>query len=120
MIKLTQKEEFAMDLFWEKGPLFVKELMDFYEEPKPHINTLSSVVRSLEEKGLLTDEAFGGSFRYSPAMTREEFGQQTFKGVIGKYFDNSYLRAVSALVKEEDISIDELKKLIKMVEKGSL
>ena len=120
MIKLTQKEEIAMDLFWEKGPLFVKELMDFYEDPKPHINTLSSVVRSLEDKGLLTHESFGGSFRYAPAMTREEFGQQTFRGVIDKYFGHSYMHAVSALVKKEDISVDELKKLIKMVEKGNL
>lgn len=120
MIKLTQKEEFAMDLFWDKGPLFVKELMDYYEEPKPHINTVSSVVRSLEEKGLLTHEAFGGSFRYSPALSREEFGQETVKGVVGKYFSNSYMRAVSALVKDEEISLDELKALVKMVEKGKI
>lgn len=120
MIKLTNKEEIAMDLFWDKGPLFVKELMDYYEEPKPHINTVSSVVRSLEEKGLLTHEAFGGSFRYSPALSREEFGQETVKGVVGKYFSNSYMRAVSALVKDEEISLDELKALVKMVEKGKI
>ena len=45
MKKLTSKEEEIMELFWEKGPLFVKELLSFYDEPKPHINTLSTIVR---------------------------------------------------------------------------
>ena len=40
-----------MGFFWEKGPLFVKEMLAFYEEPKPHFNTLSTIVRGLEDKG---------------------------------------------------------------------
>ena len=39
---LTAKEEEIMGFFWEKGPLFVKEMLAFYEEPKPHFNTLST------------------------------------------------------------------------------
>lgn len=49
---LTVKEEELMGYFWEKGPLFVKEMLAFYEEPKPHFNTLSTIVRGLEDKGL--------------------------------------------------------------------
>ena len=48
---LTVKEEELMGYFWEKGPLFVKEMLAFYEEPKPHFNTLSTIVRGLEDKG---------------------------------------------------------------------
>ena len=36
---LTAKEEEIMGFFWEKGPLFVKEMLAFYEDPKPHFNT---------------------------------------------------------------------------------
>lgn len=50
---LTAKEEEIMGFFWEKGPLFVKEMLAFYEEPKPHFNTLSTIVRGLEDKGFL-------------------------------------------------------------------
>lgn len=50
---LTVKEEELMGYFWEKGPLFVKEMLAFYEEPKPHFNTLSTIVRGLEDKGFL-------------------------------------------------------------------
>ena len=51
---LTSKEEEIMNYFWHKGPLFVKELLDFYDEPKPHFNTLSTIVRGLEEKGYVS------------------------------------------------------------------
>ena len=38
MKRLTAKEEEVMGWFWEKGPLFVRELLSFYDEPKPHFN----------------------------------------------------------------------------------
>lgn len=116
MKKLTSKEEEIMELFWEKGPLFVKELLSFYDEPKPHINTLSTIVRGLEEKGYIGHKAYGNTFQYYVTVSRDDFSTRTLKGVISKYFNNSYLNVVSSLVKEEDISIDELKELIRKVE----
>ncbi len=114
---LTAKEEEIMGFFWEKGPLFVKEMLAFYDEPKPHFNTLSTIVRGLEEKGYLTHKAYGNTYQYYATVSREDFSKRTLKGVISKYFNNSYLNAVSSLVREEDISVDELKELIREVEK---
>ena len=119
MKKLTSKEEEIMDFFWEKGPLFVKELLSFYEEPKPHINTLSTIVRGLEEKGYIGHKAYGHSFQYFATVSRDDFSTSTLKSVISKYFNNSYLSAVSSLVKEENISVDELKELINEVENNN-
>lgn len=116
MKTLTAKEEEVMELFWEKGPLFVKQLLEFYEEPRPHFNTLSTVVRGLEEKGFLGHNAYGNSYQYYPVVTKEDFKRKTLKGVISKYFNNSYMGVVSSLVKEEEISIEELKELIRKVE----
>lgn len=59
MKRLTAKEEEIMGFFWEKGPLFVKEILAFYDEPKPHFNTLSTIVRGLEEKGFLAHHTYG-------------------------------------------------------------
>lgn len=114
---LTAKEEEIMGFFWEKGPLFVKEMLEFYDEPKPHFNTLSTIVRGLEEKGYLAHKAYGNTYQYYATVSREDFSKRTLKGVISKYFNNSYLNAVSSLVREEDISVDELKELIREVEK---
>lgn len=101
-----------------KGPLFVKEMLAFYEDPKPHFNTLSTIVRGLEEKGFLAHYTFGNTYQYYPVVSEEDFRKGTLRNVISKYFNNSYLNAVSSLVKEEDISLDELKQLIEEVEQA--
>ncbi len=118
MEKLTRKEEEIMELFWQNGPMFVRELLERYPEPRPHFNTLSTFVRGLEEKGYVSHEALGNSFRYFAAVKREDFNKKTLFGVISKYFNNSYLGAVSSLVHEEKISLDDLKQLIRDVEEG--
>lgn len=115
---LTVKEEEIMGLFWEKGPLFVKEMLGFYEEPKPHFNTLSTIVRGLEDKGFVSHHTYGNTYQYYAVVSEEDFRKRTLKDVIRKYFDNSYLSAVSSLVKEEKLSLEELKQLIREVEKG--
>ena len=117
MQKLTAKEEELMCFFWEKGALFVRELLDFYDEPKPHFNTLSTIVRGLEEKQFLSHKSYGSTYQYFALIDKEEYSQGTLKNVIHKYFDNSYLHAVSALIKSENISLDELRQLIREVEK---
>ena len=119
MQKLTAKEEELMCFFWEKGALFVKDILDFYDEPKPHFNTLSTFVRSLEDKGFLSHKTYGNTYQYFDIISKEEYSQGTLKNVINKYFGNSYLYAVSALVKNENISVDDLKKLISEVESQS-
>ena len=119
MKTLTAKEEEIMNFFWHKGPLFVKELLDFYDDPKPHFNTLSTIVRGLEEKGYLSHKAYGKTFQYFATVSEDSFKRRTLKQVISRYFDNSYLGVVSSLIEEEEISLDELKKLIEKVEKGN-
>ena len=119
MKKLTKKEEEIMNLFWDKGAMFVKELLELYAEPKPHFNTLSTMVRTLDANGYVGHKAYGNSYQYYPIVTREEYAGSSFKGIISSYFNNSYLSAVSALVKEEKITVDELKELIEQIEKGN-
>ena len=116
MEKITKKEEELMDLFWEKGPQFVRDIVELYPDPKPHINTVSTMVRSLESKGYVGHKAYGNSFQYYALVEREEFSHKTLKSVISKYFGNSYKRAVSALVKDEDLSVEELKELLRQIE----
>ena len=116
MKTLSAREEEIMGFFWEKGPLFVKEIVGFYDEPRPHFNTLSTFVRALEEKGYVSHRAFGNTYQYYAVVSRDEFKKKTLKNVISKYFNNSYLGVVSSLVKEEEISLSELKELIREVE----
>ena len=117
MKELTAKEEEVMRYFWDKGALFVKQLLEFYSDPKPHFNTLSTYVRSLEEKGFLSHESFGSTYRYYCVISEEEYRTGTLKNIVKKYFDNSYLSVVSSLIKEQDLTVMEVRRLLDEVEK---
>ena len=106
-----------MSRFWERGALFVRELRESYPDPKPHFNTLSTQVRTLEADGFLSHEAFGPTYLYQAAVSQDEYREATLTNVVDKFFGNSYLQAVSALVKDEKISVEELKELIREIEK---
>lgn len=116
MEKLTAKEEELMHYFWKHGALFVRDLVELSSEPKPHFNTLSTFVRTLEGKGYLAHKVFGNTFQYYAVVSEEEFSRRSLGCVIRRYFKNSYLNAVSALVEEEKISVDDLQKLIRQIE----
>lgn len=112
MKHLTNREEEIMELFWQKGPSYVKEIVDELPEPKPHYNTISTIVRGLEEKGFLGHEQFGNTHRYLAVISREEFSRNTIQNMVGKYFNQSYASVVSMFVEEENISIEEIRELI--------
>jgi len=117
MKTLTNKEEEIMSKYWEHGDMQVRELQSYYDEPKPHVNTLSTFVKILEEKGYLSHRALSPrNFQYYAIVTKDEYSRRTLKNVIDKFFGHSCLSAVSSLVKEEKLSVDDLKQLIKMVE----
>ena len=112
MKHLTNREEEIMELFWQKGPSYVKDIVDELPEPKPHYNTISTIVRGLEEKGFVGHQQFGNTHRYAAIITREEFSRYTLKSMVGKYFNKSYASVVSMFVEEEKISLEEIKALI--------
>ena len=114
MKRLTSKEE-VLGYFWAKGPLFVRELLDLQEEPKPHYNTLSTIVRTLEEKGYIGYKVFGNTHQYYALISEDEYRKKTLKQVVDKYFDNSYTRVVSTLIEEEALTLDELQELIQQI-----
>jgi BlaI family penicillinase repressor len=117
MEKITTKEEEIMNFFWEKGDLFVKQILEFYSEPKPHYNTISTMVRTLEEKEFLGYHIFGNTYQYYPLISKEEYNQKNLRNMVKKYFGNSYKRVVSKLIEEEDLSLEDLKELIREIEK---
>lgn len=119
MKKLSKKEEEIMNHFWEKGELFVKDICQLYPDPKPHVNTLSTYVRMLEEKGMLSHKAYGSTYQYFPIISKEEYRSSGVKSFMKKFFGGSPKHLVSALIDEESLTIEELKELIAEVEKGN-
>ncbi|MDE6334384.1 MAG: BlaI/MecI/CopY family transcriptional regulator [Muribaculaceae bacterium] len=117
---LTQREEEIMHMLWEHGPMLVREMVRLYPDPKPHNNSVSTIVRILEQKGHVAHEDIGGgTYRYHAVTKKSNIRSKRLGEVIRNYFSSSYLSVVSELVKEEKVSVDELRDLIDMVERGA-
>ena len=119
MKSLTNKEEEIMNHYWDKGEMQIRELQALYDDPKPHVNTLSTLVHILEYKGFLSHRNLKTrTYAYFPKISREGYKRGSLNNVVNKFFGKSYLGVVSTLVSEEKISLDELKDLIKKVEEN--
>ena len=114
---LTEKEAPIMHMLWENGAMFVREMVELYPEPKPHFNTVSTLVRILEDKGYVGHEVVGTSHRFYAVAKKQDFRDRSLSDVIRDYFDNSYKSVVSALAQEEKISVEELREIIDLVER---
>ena len=118
MKRLTAKEEEIMRIFWENGPMFVRGLLAYYEDPKPHYNTVSTLVRGLEEKGFVGYTPYGNTYQYYALVSEKEYKSSALKEVISQYYNNSYVNVVSSFIEEEGLSVDELKALIDQIQRG--
>jgi predicted transcriptional regulator len=116
MQKLTNKEEEIMHILWKLEKAFVKDVLAEIKEDKPHYNTLSTIIRNLEEKGYVSYNAFGKTHQYFPLVTKEDYKTKFMTTAIDNYFNSSYKNVVSFFAKEEKISVDELKDIIKLIE----
>lgn len=116
MQKLTNKEEEIMHILWKLKKAFVKEVMAEIIEEQPHYNTLSTIVRNLEEKGFVSHNAFGNTHQYYPIVSLEDYRKRFMNTAIDNYFNSSYKNMVSHFAKEEKISADELREILAMIE----
>lgn len=117
MQKLTNKEEEIMQVLWKLEKAFVKDVLAEIKEDKPHYNTLSTIIRNLEDKGYVGYNAFGKTHQYYPIISKEAYKERFMNAAIENYFNNSYKNVVSFFAKEEKISVDELKEIIALIEK---
>ncbi|SEG32126.1 BlaI/MecI/CopY family transcriptional regulator [Flavobacterium urumqiense] len=116
MQKLTNKEEEIMHILWKLKKAFVKEVMAEITKDQPHYNTLSTIVRNLEEKGFVSHNAYGNTHQYFPIVSIEDYRKRFMNTAIDNYFNSSYKNMVSFFAKEEKISATELREILAMIE----
>ncbi len=118
-IKFTEREEEIMRFFWAHGPMFIRELVQLYPEPRPHFNTVATFVRFLEAKGAVTHKAFGHQHKFYPLISEKEYSSSALRNVVSRYFNDSIQGAISALVGSEKLSEEEVRELIDLVQNSS-
>lgn len=115
--RLSEKEESLMKIVWKRGKAFAKDVREELPDPKPHINTVSTTMRRLADKGFLKYEDFGATYRYSAAISKKDYTNRFIKPLLTGLFGNSMKNAVAFFAEQEEISLNELKEIIKMIEK---
>lgn len=118
MIKLAKREEQIMNVFWQLKKAFIKEVIPELPDPKPHYNSVATMVKILEDKGFLAHEAVGNIFQYYPIVSKEEYNKHAIKDVVKQYFNNSYSNMLAYFAKEQKISDEELKEIVKLIKSG--
>ena len=117
MQKLTNKEEEIMHILWNLKKAFVKDVLAEIVEDKPHYNTLSTIIRNLEEKGYVSYTAYGNTHQYFPIISKEAYRKEFMNTAIENYFNNSYKNMVSFFAEEQKISAKELREILDLIEK---
>ncbi len=116
MKDLTKAEEQIMQILWDLKKGFVNDIIDQMPEPKPAYNTVSTIIRILEKKGIVDHEAFGKTYQYFPLITKEQYTKGFLKRFIKNYFSDSYKNMVSFFSKNDSLSSNELEEIIDMLQ----
>ncbi|WP_109439018.1 MULTISPECIES: BlaI/MecI/CopY family transcriptional regulator [Aquimarina] len=116
MEKLTNKEEVVMQALWKLKKAFAKEVQAELNNTV-HYNTVSTIIRNLEDKGYIAHQAFGKTHQYYPIITKEDYRSAFISKAMKQYFNDSYKNMVSFFAKEEKITAEELREILKVIEK---
>ncbi len=117
MKKLTKAEEQIMQVLWELEKGFVNDIVSQLPEPKPAYNTVSTIVRILEQKGFIAHKAYGRTHEYYPLVQKEDYSREYLNNFTQNYFSNSYKALASFFAQSETLSIKELEEIKLLVEK---
>ena len=118
MVKLAKREEQIMQAFWDLQKAFIKEIIPQLPDPKPHYNSVATIVKILEEKGFLGHETIGNVYQYYPKIQREDYQHHAMKDIVSDYFDNSYPRMLAFFAKQQNLSEKELSEIIHAIKTG--
>lgn len=116
MKDLTRAEEQIMQILWRIGKGHVNDLLEYFPQPKPAYNTVSTIIRILEKKEVVGHEAIGKSHRYFPLISKRDYTRFTMKQMLKGYFSNSHKQMVSFFAQEDNLSVSEMEEIKQMLD----
>lgn len=115
MKKLTEREEQIMQIVWQKDAVFIRNVVELLPKPKPHYNTVATIVKILVKKGFLKSEKVGNTDLYSSKVSIEDYRKEDIKDIKKKYFGNSLPKMMAHFAKQEKLSDQEIKELVDII-----
>lgn len=117
MKQLTKAEEEVMQQLWQLEKCNVAAIIEELPEPKPAYNTVSTIVRILEDKGFVGHEKEGRGHLYFPLLKKSDYSNQSINKLVDGYFQGSFKSMVSFFMKKNDMSLSELESVLKEIKK---
>ena len=116
MVTLTKAEERIMQILWNLEKGFIKDIQEKFPDPQPPYNTISTIVRVLVKKEIVSYKSYGGSFQYYPLVSREDYRDDQMGRLMKNYFGNSLKEVVNFLSDKRDLDVDEVNEALQMLE----
>ncbi len=116
MKELTKAEEQIMQILWKIEKGFVKDILEYFPRPRPAYNTVSTIIRILQDKGFVSHKAYGRTHEYYPVISKEDYTKLRMSNLVNDYFSNSFENMVSFFAREKKISIKEMEDISKLME----
>jgi BlaI family transcriptional regulator, penicillinase repressor len=116
---LTKAEEQIMQVIWNLDKAFLRDIIEEIPEPKPHQNTIATILKILVEKEFVGVHVFGRMHQYYPLVSKENYSESTMKNLVRGYFEGSFSNAVSFMVKENNLSVEDLELLLSQLKKST-
>lgn len=118
MKQLTKSEEQIMQILWQGGPMFLREVLEQLPEPKPHQNTVATILKILVDKEFVGIQIFGRQHQYKTLITKSAYSKKTMRQLVKGYFEGSFSNVVSFMVQENNMSVEELESLLKQIKEN--
>jgi predicted transcriptional regulator len=115
MKSLTKAEEQVMQILWQLQQGFLKDIMDKMPEPKPHSNTVATILKILIDKGFVNFDLQGRNNLYKPLVSKSEYGKKSINQLVKGYFEGSPAKLLSHFVNENKFSQEELEALLEQI-----
>ncbi|NJO88247.1 MAG: BlaI/MecI/CopY family transcriptional regulator [Chloroflexia bacterium] len=116
MVELTKAEEKIMKILWKIGKGFIKDIQNEFPEPKPPYNSVSTIVRVLVKKDIISYNQYGTTYEYFPLITKNEYRKGQLNRLVKDYYNNSLKQVVNFFSESKNLDINEVDEVMKMLE----
>lgn len=115
MKQLAPREEQIMQIVWQQKTVFIRDIIEAMPDPKPHYNTVATMVKILVDKGFLKSKLIGNTHQYTPKVTMEAYREKHLGDIKKKYFGGSFSSLVAHFAKKEELSEAEIEEVLKII-----
>jgi predicted transcriptional regulator len=116
MVTLTKAEEKIMQILWQIEKGFIKDIIEYFPDPKPPYNSVSTIVRVLVKKELVGFKQYGGTYEYFPLIKKEDYSKGQLNRIVKDYFNNSFKQVASFFSENKNLKSSEVDEVIRMLE----